>query len=195
MCIQPLLEAQEQMQARFGKPKLQTTSLTLVSAAKATALYHLRGPLREIFSNTTMASLARNAAITAARDRTLAGVQLQFGFMQLEDLHSIISGERTKFGGCGFFVCLNPSFNAEVERSVHGDVVSETGHRCDGRKFSELRPMSFECSPLPGLHGSSLVSLGDSQVSPLVFFRVTSRGMLNSSNWHAVADSCRCGHR
>lgn len=56
--------------------------------------------------------------------------------------------------------CFHIASDQVVRRRIIGD-----GVRVDGRRLDEVRPLYCETGNLPVLHGSSIFSRGDTQVS------------------------------
>jgi polyribonucleotide nucleotidyltransferase len=62
---------------------------------------------------------------------------------------------------------LSKSFEAKVKQRVRGKILDE-GMRPDGRKTTEIRPISCEVSLLPRTHGSALFTRGQTQALSIV---------------------------
>lgn len=52
----------------------------------------------------------------------------------------------------------------DIEKQVNREIILEKGHRIDGRKFEEIRPITCEAGLLPRVHGSSMFTRGETQV-------------------------------
>jgi polyribonucleotide nucleotidyltransferase len=62
---------------------------------------------------------------------------------------------------------LSKSFDAKVKERVRGKILDE-GMRPDGRKTTEIRPISCEVALLPRTHGSALFTRGQTQALSIV---------------------------
>jgi polyribonucleotide nucleotidyltransferase len=62
---------------------------------------------------------------------------------------------------------LSKSFEAKVKQRVRGKILDE-GMRPDGRKTTEIRPITAEVSILPRTHGSALFTRGQTQALSIV---------------------------
>jgi polyribonucleotide nucleotidyltransferase len=62
---------------------------------------------------------------------------------------------------------LSKSFEAKVKQRVRGKILDE-GMRPDGRKTTEIRPISCEVGILPRTHGSALFTRGQTQALSIV---------------------------
>ena len=58
----------------------------------------------------------------------------------------------------------------EINRKIVRGLILEQKQRIDGRKFSEIRPISCEVGILPRTHGSALFTRGETQVLAVVTF-------------------------
>ncbi len=137
--VQPILDAQEQLREKAGKPKREFVVEQLDQDLLGKVRELATGPLREAYSVTE--KLERYAALDA--------VKAKF-FEELPEDLAERAGE------------VKAAFSAVKEEIVRGDIVSK-GKRLDGRPVDKVRPISIESGWLPRTHGSALFTRGETQ--------------------------------
>jgi polyribonucleotide nucleotidyltransferase len=140
--IQPIIKAIKELTALAGKPKAQ---FPLVTAKPEAAAIIRRvaadkiGPA--IFGKDKQ---GRSAAVTALKDEAKAALLAELGEDGFTDADLAIVFE-------------------DLQYKAYRSTVLEQGKRADGRRSTDLRPISAEAGVLPRVHGSSLFQRGDTQ--------------------------------
>lgn len=162
-----VIEAISKLSILHGKPK---RTLDLSNRPTREQLQFVRDRaqdgIRAVLSNHTYDKLSRDEAMALVRDE-------------------IILAAKDGLPGVDQFI-LDEAFNFVV-RSVYREILATTRIRCDGRQFSDLRPISCKVDLYKPLHGSALFQRGQTQVfcsttfdSPDAAFRTDSMTSLVS---------------
>ncbi|MCL5111029.1 MAG: polyribonucleotide nucleotidyltransferase [Chloroflexi bacterium] len=136
--MQPIIELQRQMAEAVGKPKMQFVAPVLPEEVRQAVKDQVGGRLAEAMHNPDKAS--REANIEALRDEVLSALGEQ------HDAKDVAT-----------------AFDQLEKKTFRSDIL-ENGTRPDGRKTTEIRPISCEVSLLPRTHGSGLFTRGQTQV-------------------------------
>ena len=138
--LQPLIEIQEGLKAKCGKPK---------------RIFEPPKPEPDLVQ--TVASETsdkmRQALLTPAKiDRQVAIRQVKSDIvLQFEETHPDRENE------------VKEIF-ADLKKQISRDLVLKENRRMDGRKFDEIRPITCQPGILPRPHGSALFTRGETQV-------------------------------
>ena len=136
--MQPIIELQRQMAEAVGKPKMQFVAPVLPEEVRQAVKDQVGGRLAEAMHNPDKAS--REANIDALRDEVLSALGEQ------HDAKDVAT-----------------AFDQLEKKTFRSDIL-ENSTRPDGRKTTEIRPISCEVSLLPRTHGSGLFTRGQTQV-------------------------------
>jgi len=144
--LKPVIDLQKQMKSAYGvTPKefeLQKPEETIYEKVRAIA----QEKLQETFQLTEKGERG---------ERLEELLQLTFQKLGAEDESS------KKMAKVGF---------EEIYRKLVRKLILEKKQRIDGRRLSEIRPISCEVSILPRTHGSALFTRGETQVLAVVTF-------------------------
>ena len=132
-----ILDLQEELIAKVGKPKLEFETATLRPEVKDAVQSALEGKLDELAS---AARDERGAAMRAHRQELVDRLGEQFDEKEI--------GE---------------ALNEVVKETVRGSIL-ERGARPDGREPTEIRPISCSVGIVPRAHASGLFTRGETQV-------------------------------
>jgi polyribonucleotide nucleotidyltransferase len=148
----PLVQAQEELVAKCGKPKREIT----VSEVPAEVLQETRSLIGEriVPALLTPAKLARETACKELADE--AGAKLIEKF-----------GEETATENV-----IRDAFNAVQKEAVRSLILND-GKRLDGRSFDNVRTLYTEVGLLPRVHGSGLFCRGETQALALATLGTT----------------------
>ncbi len=138
--IQPLLDAQEDLARRAGKPK-RTVALMEVQDELLEVAYEVAGDRIED-ALYKASKIERGAAVSALRKEVSAKI--------LE-----------KYPDAGDFA-ISQAFDYLQKKAFRISILDK-GQRCDGRDINTIRPLSGEISVLPRTHGSALFARGETQ--------------------------------
>jgi len=144
--IQPLIVAQKELAARFGKKKREIT-LKIVPDEILAEAKALAGD-RFVPALLTPGKLARESACNAIKDEVGAKLVEKFGAEKVS-----------------VFV-INDAFYY-IQKEAVRKLILESGKRLDGRSFDQVRPIHSEVGILPRAHGSALFSRGETQAVTL----------------------------
>src|SRR5690606_20045104 len=138
--IQPLLDAQEELARRAGKPK-RTVDLMEVQDELLEVAYEVAGDRIED-ALYKASKIERGAAVSALRKEVSAKI--------LE-----------KYPEAGEFA-ISQAFDYLQKKAFRISILDK-GQRCDGRDINTIRPLSGEIGVLPRTHGSALFARGETQ--------------------------------
>ncbi len=149
--MQPLIALQNRMREALGKAKSAYQSFAVDEKVVTSVRGKLNGRIAAIF-NSTFDKDARNDALDELEEEVVA------------DLTEEASGETVQAPG----VPLDPAqikqvFHDELKAQVRGRILND-GVRPDGRKLTQIRPLSAETGLAPRAHGSGLFTRGETQV-------------------------------
>ena len=138
--IQPILDAQEELSRRAGKPK-RTVALMEVQDELLEVAYEVAGDRIED-ALYKASKIERGAAVSALRKEVSASI--------LE-----------KYPDANEFA-ISQAFDYLQKKAFRISILDK-GQRCDGRDINTIRPLSGEVSVLPRTHGSALFARGETQ--------------------------------
>lgn len=137
--LQPLIDIQVQLQEALGKDKREMPVVekdeALIQKIKVAASASIREAVM------VRDKIGRGKAVRAAKEKLIENLGEEY-----EDRKKEISGI---FG--------------DLQKSICRDIILNDGHRIDGRKFDEIRPIECETGLLPRPHGSALFTRGETQ--------------------------------
>ena len=145
--IQPLITAQKELAARFGKKKRDIT-LKIVPDEILAEAKKLAGD-RFVPALLTPGKLARESSCNAIKDEVGVKLVEKFGAEKV-----------TQF-------VINDAFYY-IQKEAVRKLILENGKRLDGRNFDQIRPISGEVGILPRAHGSAIFARGETQAVSLV---------------------------
>ena len=155
--VQPVLDLQRELVEKV-QPASQEYELVLPDAAvqeKAEAWYKAHAG-EKVRGNV----LERQAIIDQLKDEMHAEFAAELG-----------EGETTEEKLADYAERLQPEYDQAFDLAVHHEVrrgIIEDGVRPDGRKLTEVRPLSSQVGILPRVHGSSLFTRGLTQAMNIV---------------------------
>lgn len=138
--IQPLLDAQEELARRAGKPK-RTVALMEVQDELLEVAYEVAG-------NRIEDALYKASKIE--RGSAVSGLRKEVSAKILE-----------KYPDANEFA-ISQAFDYLQKKAFRISILDK-GQRCDGRDINTIRPLSGEISVLPRTHGSALFARGETQ--------------------------------
>ena len=144
--IQPQIQAQKDLAAKFGKKKREIT-LKIVPDEILAEAKALAGD-RFVPALLTPGKLAREGACNAIKEEVGAKLVEKFGVEKV-----------TPF-------VINDAFYY-IQKEAVRKLILESGKRLDGRDFETVRPLHSEVGILPRAHGSALFSRGETQAVTL----------------------------
>jgi polyribonucleotide nucleotidyltransferase len=159
-CVEPMLDAQEELARRLGKPK------RVVSAPER------NGELRERVQRIARERVAAASRIVEKKKRYSAFAEIEaevanallaeyrgrpVELRTLGALHEALAGERALGQQVG--EALQELRGEAMRERVLGERV-----RIDGRSPTDVRPITCEVGAFPRLHGSALFTRGETQV-------------------------------
>jgi len=145
-CCQPLINAQNDLTAKAGKPKRQIT-LNVVPDEILQEAKALAGD-RIVPALLTPGKLARESSANAIFEEVGKKLIEKFGEEKVTD-----------------FVIKDAQYYLQKE-AVRG-LILNNNKRLDGRGFDQVRPISSEVGILPRAHGSALFARGETQTVTL----------------------------
>ncbi|MCO6453240.1 MAG: polyribonucleotide nucleotidyltransferase [Caldilineales bacterium] len=137
--MQPLIELQNRMQAEIGKPKAEVVLPELPAGLEEVVRERVGARITEIIAG-ALGKEERSAALSTLADGVVAELGEQYAVAD-----------------------INAVFDGLLKKAVRGRVL-DTGDRPDGRRPTEIRPISAAVSVLPRTHGTGLFTRGETQV-------------------------------
>ncbi|OCC15449.1 Polyribonucleotide nucleotidyltransferase [Dissulfuribacter thermophilus] len=138
--LQPLLDLQEELREKAGKPKMQVPDIPrddeLIGRVRELALKDLEKAIR------IPTKMARSEAKKEIKARVI------------EDLSVAYPGREKEIAG----------YLKELEKELMRGLIVNEKKRIDGRKFDEVRPIWCKVGELPRTHGSAIFTRGETQV-------------------------------
>jgi polyribonucleotide nucleotidyltransferase len=138
--IQPIIELQNEMRAKVGKPKRDFTPVVVPEEIKSVIGQRVRDQIADLVAEYSERE-ARNEAVEELREEVLA----EYVESELDegDIREVINDE----------------LRTEIRRRI-----LDEGVRPDGRGYTDIRPLSAEIGRSPPTHGSGLFQRGQTQV-------------------------------
>ena len=138
--IQPVIELQNEIRARIGKPKRDFTPVVVPDEVKTIIGQRVRDQIAGLVAEHTERE-ARNEAVDVLREAVLAEY------------------EETDLNEGDIREVINDELQAEIRRRI-----LDEGIRPDGRGYTDIRSLSAEVGLSPRSHGSGLFERGQTQV-------------------------------
>ena len=138
--IQPLLDAQEELARRAGKPK-RSVALMEVQDELLEVAYEVAGDRIED-ALYKASKIERGAAVSGLRKEVSAKILAKYP-------------DANEFA-------ISQAFDYLQKKAFRISILDK-GHRCDGRDINTIRPLSGEVAVLPRTHGSALFARGETQ--------------------------------
>lgn len=138
--IQPILDAQEELARRAGKPK-RTVDLMEVQDELLEIAYEVAGSRIED-ALYKASKIERGAAVSALRKEVSEAILARYP-------------EASDFA-------ISQAFDYLQKKAFRISILDK-GQRCDGRDIDTIRPLSGEVAVLPRTHGSALFARGETQ--------------------------------
>jgi polyribonucleotide nucleotidyltransferase len=164
--IQPIIDAQFQMQAEIGKPKREVALSLPDPELQKKVFDRISGPMNELLDKPLM-----KAEFYAGMDALLEDLVKEL--VPSADTKVAISDEKDVESIPEFTLpeplsveSVKEAF-AETEKRVVRDRILNMGKRPDGRAPAEIRPIWCEVGFSPRAHGSGLFTRGETQVLTL----------------------------
>ena len=162
--IKELIEFEEKIISEIGQEKMEYEILEITEELKD-EIYSLA---KEPFDNAMRIKdkLEKYAAIDKVKEDVIAKFEYENEDLDKEELNILLTKVQ---------LCLH-----EVEYEVFRKIVVKEKKRADGRKMTEIRPLSTDIDLLPRTHGSALFTRGETQSLSVV--------TLGALNEHQVID-------
>lgn len=145
--VKELIKFEEKIIKEVGKEKMEYETLEITDELKEEVYSLAKEPLD------TALRIKDKLEMYAATDKVKEDVIAKFEYenegMDKEELNELITKVK---------LCL-----AEVEYDVFRKIVVKEKKRADGRKMTEIRPLSTDIDLLPRTHGSALFTRGETQ--------------------------------
>ena len=138
--IKQIVAAIDELKAAVGKPKLAAKAHEIPADFRASIESKVTGPLADAMR--IKAKLESYAQVDQVKADMLAGLGDDADAQQKKDADHIFH---------------------ELQEHVMRVEALEKGHRLDGRKFDEIRPIWTETGVLPRVHGSVVFTRGETQ--------------------------------
>ncbi|MBZ4672286.1 MAG: Polyribonucleotide nucleotidyltransferase [Deferribacteraceae bacterium] len=141
--IKKIVAVQEKMAAEIGKPKMEYKDFTVPDNIYQKVHSELAEKLKEAVL--IPGKQEKYAAIDNVKEEYFTKLKEDLGdeFAELESAYKEAYGL--------------------VEKDVFRDITLNSGHRVDGRGYTEVRPIDIEINLLPKAHGSALFTRGETQ--------------------------------
>ena len=145
--IKELIEFEEKIISEIGQEKMEYEVLEITEELKD-EIYSLA---KEPFDNAMRIKdkLEKYAAIDKVKEDVIAKFEYENEDLDKEELNILLTKVQ---------LCLH-----EVEYEVFRKIVVKEKKRADGRKMTEIRPLSTDIDLLPRTHGSALFTRGETQ--------------------------------
>jgi polyribonucleotide nucleotidyltransferase len=140
--ILPLLDLQEEMREKAGKPKIAFTPPAPIEELEAKVREVAEAGLKEAF--TIKDKMPRREARRAVKQAVMAAVVEAFPD---QPVYKMKAGEILE----------------GMEKKLLRQLIKETGIRLDGRDTKSVRPIGIEVGVLPRTHGSTLFARGETK--------------------------------
>jgi len=138
--MQPVIEIQEKLKEAAGSPKRPYTPPAIDAMLEARIAEIASEPIRN----------ALQVPQKTARQKALRSVKAEI----LERLGPDEGDRKAEMEECF----------GNLKRRICRELMLQEGHRIDGRRFDEIRPITCEVGILPRPHGSALFTRGETQV-------------------------------
>jgi polyribonucleotide nucleotidyltransferase len=140
--ILPLLDLQEQLREKAGKPKIAFTPPAPIVELEALVAATAEAGLKQAF--TIQEKMARREARKAVKQAVIEAVVAAY---PETPLYKMKAGEILE----------------SMEKKLLRKLIKETGIRLDGRNTTTVRPIGIEVGVLPRTHGSALFARGETK--------------------------------
>jgi polyribonucleotide nucleotidyltransferase len=139
--LQPIIDLQLKLRGTLGMPKRPFAPGEIDKELETRVEERTRGPIEE--ACTLRGKKERRDRLMAVREETLKALESE-------------GMDAARLAGVGEIV-------EKIEKEVMRRNILERGVRIDGRKDSEIRPITCEVGLLPRVHGSGLFTRGETQ--------------------------------
>jgi polyribonucleotide nucleotidyltransferase len=140
--VMPLLDLQEQLREKAGKPKIAFTPPAPIVELEALVAATAEAGLKQAF--TIQEKMARREARKAVKQAVIEAVVAAY---PETPLYKMKAGEILE----------------SMEKKLLRKLIKETGIRLDGRNTTTVRPIGIEVGVLPRTHGSALFARGETK--------------------------------
>ena len=140
--VLPLLDLQEQLREKAGKPKIAFTPPAPIVELEALVAATAEAGLKEAF--TIQEKMARREARKAVKQAVIEAVVAAY---PETPLYKMKAGEILE----------------SMEKKLLRKLIKDTGIRLDGRNTTTVRPIGIEVGVLPRTHGSALFARGETK--------------------------------
>ncbi|EKO38280.1 MAG: polyribonucleotide nucleotidyltransferase [Solidesulfovibrio magneticus str. Maddingley MBC34] len=140
--VLPLLDLQEQLREKAGKPKIAFTPPAPIVELEALVAATAEAGLKQAF--TIQEKMARREARKAVKQAVIEAVVAAY---PETPLYKMKAGEILE----------------SMEKKLLRKLIKETGIRLDGRNTTTVRPIGIEVGVLPRTHGSALFARGETK--------------------------------
>lgn len=145
--IKELIKFEEKIIKEVGKEKMEYEVLEITDELKEEVYLLAKEPLDKALR--IKDKLEMHAATDKIKEDVVAKFEYENEEMDKDELNELLTKVK---------LCL-----AEVEYDVFRKIVVKEKKRADGRKMTEIRPLSTDIDLLPRTHGSALFTRGETQ--------------------------------
>lgn len=145
--VKELIKFEEKIIKEVGQEKMEYEVLEITDELKEEIYSLAKEPLDQAMR--IKDKLEKYAAIDKVKEDVVAKFEYENEQMDKEELNELLTKVK---------LCL-----AEVEYEVFRKIVVKEKKRADGRKMTEIRPLSTDIDLLPRTHGSALFTRGETQ--------------------------------
>ena len=145
--IKELIKFEEKIIKEVGQEKMEYESLEITSELKEEIYMLSKEPFDKAMR--IKDKLEKYAAIDKVKEDVVAKFEYENEDLDKEELNELLTKVK---------LCLH-----EVEYEVFRKIVVKEKKRADGRKMTEIRPLSTDIDLLPRTHGSALFTRGETQ--------------------------------
>ncbi len=138
--LQPLLDLQEALQAKSGRPKMEIPSIEMDDALEAKVRDLARDKMDEIIR--IPGKIERNEAKKLLKAEVIEALKPVYTDRD-QEISSVLK---------------------DLEKELMRDLIVKERRRIDGRSFAEVRPITCSVGELPRTHGSAIFTRGETQV-------------------------------
>ena len=145
--VKELVKFEEKIVKEIGQEKMEYEALEITDELKEEIYSLAKEPLDNAMR--IKDKLEKYAAIDKIKEDVVAKFEYENEELDKEDLNELLTKVK---------LCLG-----EVEYEVFRKIVVKEKKRADGRKMTEIRPLSTDIDLLPRTHGSALFTRGETQ--------------------------------
>ena len=143
--LQPLIEAQEELRAKAGKPKLEVTPP------------EQDADLARLVTDLAKPDMSRALTVADKMERRTAKADVREKVFEAMDADERYADNSAAFRQADTIL-------EDLTKAIMRQRIKEQGLRIDGRDLTTVRPIAIELGLLPRTHGSALFARGETKV-------------------------------